>query len=104
MHCGLTSHTVNTWNAAFVADLHTQLFALIASLRLKRVGLTYAGRDTCQRTRQGPADDTQAVAQKIEEALPWSKNRRQITGSGKRRGAKTRTKGENCRKPSDRRG
>ena len=46
-------------------------------------------RDTCQRwARQDKArhaaDDTLAMAhKKIEEALPWSKNRRQITGAEK---------------------
>ena len=36
------------------------------------------------KVRQGPADDTLAMAHKIEEALPcWSKNGRQITGAGK---------------------
>ena len=36
------------------------------------------------KVRQGPADDTLAMEHKIEEALlPWSKNRRQITGAKK---------------------
>ena len=41
------------------------------------------------KVRQGPADDTLAMAHKIEEALlPWSKNGRQITGAGKIRAQK----------------
>ena len=71
MLCGLTSHNVNTWNAALGAVLHTHLSALIASLRLKRVGLTYAGRPGGTHVSgQGKAQQmTQAVAQKIGEAF-----------------------------------
>ena len=69
--------------------LHTQLSAPIVSLPLKRHWFPYDARDTCQRARRGPADDTLAMEHKIEEALPcWSKNRRQITGARKRRAQK----------------
>ena len=82
--------------------LHTQLSAPIVSLPLKRHWFPYDARDTCQRARRGPADDTlrrtqadtQATGHKIEEAMPWSKNRRQINSCWKRKGAKTKTKGE----------
>ena len=91
MLCGLTSHNVNTWNAALGAVLHTHLSALIASLRLKRVGLTYAGRPGGTHVSgQGKAQQmTPGRGTKDWRSIsPWSKNRRQITGSRKRRAQK----------------
>ena len=94
MLCGLTSHNVNTWNAALGAVLHTHLSALIASLRLKRVGLTYAGRPG------GTHVSGQGKAQQMTHR-PWHKRlekhfalvKEQETNNRvqKKKGAKTRT-------------
>ena len=88
----LWSHFPHSQHIECSRVLHTLSSALIVSLPLKRVGLTCAGQVghmSANKARWGPADDILAMEHKIEEALPcWSKNRRQITGAGKRRAQK----------------
>ena len=79
--------------------LHTQLSAPIASPPLKRHWFPYDARDTCQRARRGPADDTlrrthRPPDTRLKKHCLGQRTGDKLTAAGRGRAQKPRQRGK----------